>query len=156
MDEEAANSAKKSNVRDMQYGGCNATKTNQQWRENQYEHACFELPSLWSFPSRSDILVHAVLQYWLSLPPSIPSFRIPPLVSLFCTILQHLELQSSTGRSGYRKLRGRPGDTPSTIFPASPAETAPPPYEFSEHHALRQSRILHAHHKPREQDQPLA
>ena len=30
------------------------------------------------------------------------------------------------------------------------------PYQFSEHHALRQSRILHARHKPREQDPPPA
>ena len=30
------------------------------------------------------------------------------------------------------------------------------PHQFSEHHALRQSRILHARHKPREQDPPLA
>ena len=46
--EEATNSAKKINVRDMQYGGRNATKTNQQWRANQHERACFGLPSLWS------------------------------------------------------------------------------------------------------------
>ena len=31
-----------------------------QLRANQYEHACFGLPSPWSFPSRSDILLHAV------------------------------------------------------------------------------------------------
>ena len=30
------------------------------------------------------------------------------------------------------------------------------PHEFPEHHALRQSRVLHARHKPREQDPPLA
>ena len=30
------------------------------------------------------------------------------------------------------------------------------PYQFSEHHALRQSRVLRARHKPREQNPPLA
>ena len=29
------------------------------------------------------------------------------------------------------------------------------PHEFPEHHALRQSRVLHARPKPREQDSPL-
>ena len=37
-----------------------ATVANQLLRANQYEHACFGLPSPWSFPSRSDILLHAV------------------------------------------------------------------------------------------------
>ena len=123
MNEEATNWAKK-NVREMQYGGHNATKTNQQWRANQHERACFGLPSLWSFPSRPGMLLRAALQSWLSLPRSI-SWRIPPLVSLFCAILQHLELRSSTGRSRYRKLWGRPGDTPSTPFPALPREPRP-------------------------------
>ena len=35
MDEEATNSAKNINVREMQYGGHNAAKTNRQWRANQ-------------------------------------------------------------------------------------------------------------------------
>ena len=30
------------------------------------------------------------------------------------------------------------------------------PHEFPEHHALQQSRVLHARHKPSEQDTPLA
>ena len=48
MNEEAANSAKKINFRDIQNGGSNATnKTNQQWRANQHERACVGLPSLW-------------------------------------------------------------------------------------------------------------
>ena len=50
-----------------------ATVANQLLRANQYEHAYFGLPSPWSFPSRSDILLHAVVLPWLSLPQSILS-----------------------------------------------------------------------------------
>ena len=74
------------------------------------------------------------------LPQSISSRKIPPLVSVFCTILQHLELRSSTRRSGYRKLWFRPGDTPPTPFPAPHGNRTP--HEFSEHLALRQSCVL--------------
>ena len=41
------------------------------------------------------------------------------------------------------------------FFLLSPPVTRPP-HEFPEHHALRQSRVLHARHKPSEQDTPLA
>ena len=34
----------------------------QQRRANQHEHACFELFSLWSFPSRSGIVLYTVVQ----------------------------------------------------------------------------------------------
>ena len=61
-------------------------------------------------------------------------------------------LQSSTGRHWYRKIWGRSGDIPSTLFPAPHATRAP--HQFSEHDALRQSRILHAYRKSREQDPP--
>ena len=37
-----------------------------------------------------------------------------------------------------------------------PPYAARAPHQFSEHHALRQSRILHTRHKPREQDTPHA
>ena len=50
-----------------------ATVANQLWRVNQYEHACLELPSPWSFPSHSDIVLHAVVLPWLPLPRSISS-----------------------------------------------------------------------------------
>ena len=45
--------------------------------------------------------------------------------------------------------------TPHPFFLLSPRGTRTP-HEFPEHHALRQSRVFHAHHKPREQDPPLA
>ena len=37
----------------------------QQGRANQYEPACFELSSHWSFPSRSGIPLHDVVQPWV-------------------------------------------------------------------------------------------
>ena len=43
----------------------------QQGRPNQHEPACFGLSSSWSFPSRSGIRQHAVVQPWLSLQRSI-------------------------------------------------------------------------------------
>ena len=46
-------------------------------------------------------------------------------------------------------------ETPHPLFLLSP-HTARAPYHFSKHHVLRQSRILHARHEPREQDPPLA
>ena len=39
----------------------------QQGRANQHEPACFGLSTPWSFPSRSGIPLHAVVQPWLSL-----------------------------------------------------------------------------------------
>ena len=44
-------------------------------------------------------------------------------------------------------------ETPHSLFFLSP-HTARAPHQFSEQHALRQSRILHARHKSREQDSP--
>ena len=41
--------------------------TSQQGRANQHEHACFGLSSPWSFPSRSGIPLHAVVQPWFFL-----------------------------------------------------------------------------------------
>ena len=48
-----------------------------------------------------------------------------------------------------------PGNTPSTLFPAPP-RAACAPHQFSDYHALRQSRILRARHKFREHDPPHA
>ena len=45
--------------------------------------------------------------------------------------------------------------TPHPLFLLSPRGTRTP-HEFPEHHALLQSRVLHARHKPREQDPALA
>ena len=85
-----------------------ATVANQLLRANQYEHACFGLPSPWSFPSRSDQLLHAVVLPWLSLPRSISSWKIPPLVLPSCAIPPRPGLRSSTCRGECRKLGGRP------------------------------------------------
>ena len=46
-------------------------------------------------------------------------------------------------------------ETPHLLF-FLPPHTARAPHQFSEHHALRQSRILHARHESREQDPPPA
>ena len=43
----------------------------QQGRANQHEPACFGLSSLWFFPSRSGIPLHAVVQPWVFLQRSI-------------------------------------------------------------------------------------
>ena len=52
-------------------------------------------------------------------------------------------------------LRGHPGrDTPSTLFPALPR--SPLAHHLPERDALRQSRVLHARHKYREQYPPPA
>ena len=42
-----------------------------QGRANQHGPACFGLSSPWSFPSRSGIRLHAVVQPWLSMQQSI-------------------------------------------------------------------------------------
>ena len=44
-------------------------------------------------------------------------------------------------------------ETPHPLF-FLPHHTARAPHQFSEHHALRQFRILHTRHKSREQDPP--
>ena len=50
------------------------------WQANQHEPACFGLSSYWSFPSRSGILLHDVVQPWLSLQRSISLSNVPPLI----------------------------------------------------------------------------
>ena len=46
-------------------------------------------------------------------------------------------------------------ETPHPLFFLVP-HTARAPHHFSEHHTLRQSRIIHARHKSRKQDPPPA
>ena len=110
-----------SNVRDMLEGGGNTfpqevgiyvTMTSHKWWVNQYELACFGLPSPWSFPSRSGMFLHALMLPWLSLPRSTSSWKTPPLVWLSYTIPPRPGLRSSTCRGRCRKLWSRPGDTP--------------------------------------------
>ena len=43
----------------------------QQGQANQHEPACFGLSSPWSFPSRSGIRLHVIVQPWFSLQRSI-------------------------------------------------------------------------------------
>ena len=50
-----------------------------------------------------------------------------------------------------RSTRKHPTHNPLFFLPP---HTARAPHQFSEHHALRQSRILHARDKPRKQDPP--
>ena len=54
-------------------GGYNLTPcvANQLWRANQHEHACYGICSPRSFPTRSGILLFAVVQPWLSMQRSI-------------------------------------------------------------------------------------
>ena len=126
----------------------------QQGRANQHEPACFELSSSWSFSSRSGIRLHAAVQPWLSLQRSIcheilrPLFRRSapfPLVLGCSRPLVGVDAESSEVVQ----------ETPHSLFFLAP-HTAHAPYQFSEHHALRQSRILHARHKSRRQDPPPA
>ena len=49
------------NAIDTQYLIVRATLANQLLRANQYELACFGLPSPWSFPPRSGMFLHAVM-----------------------------------------------------------------------------------------------
>ena len=46
-------------------------------------------------------------------------------------------------------------ETPHPLFFLAP-HAARAPHQFSEHHALRKSRILHGRHKPRKQHPPPA
>ena len=89
------------------------------------EPACFGLSSPWSFPSRSGIPLHAVVQSWFFLQRSILPWNVPPLVLPFCAIPPRPGLQLSTGRRWCRKLWDRPGNTPSTLFSWPPTQPAP-------------------------------
>ena len=99
----------------------------QQGRANQHEPACFGLSSPWSIPSRSAICLHAVVQPWLPLQRLILPWNDPPLIPPFCAILPRPGLQLITGRRWCRKFWGRPGNTPSTLFPGPQHSPRPPP-----------------------------
>ena len=119
----------------------------QQGRANQYESACFGPSSSWSFPSRSGIPLHAVVQPWFSLCVcvffqwSISPWNIPPLVLPSCAIPPRPRLQSSTGRRWCRKLWDRSGNTLSTLFPGPRHNPRPPS-------SLRTSRTLAVSYPP--------
>ena len=128
----------------------------QQGRANQHEPACFGLSSPWSFPSRSGIPLHAVA--------SLIVFSAPTHFAIKCSapcsaVLRHspsfwaaVVHWSALTSKALRSSRKHPMHSFSW----------PPPYRtralhhFSEHHALRQSRFLHARHKSRKQDLPSA
>ena len=108
-------------------GGCKfAPLVAKQGRANQHEPACFGLSSPRSFPSRSGIRLHAVVQPWFPLQRSISPWNVPPLFPPFCAIPPRSGLQSSTGRRWCRNLWGRPVNTPSTLFPGPPHSPRPP------------------------------
>ena len=128
----------------------------QQRRANQHEPACFGLSSHWSFPSRSGIPRHAVVQPRLSLQRTIhfamkcsaPCFAVLRHSHSSWAAVVHWSALMPKALKSSRKQ-------PHPLFFLAP-HTAPTPHHFSEHHALRQSRILHARHKSRKQDPPLA
>lgn len=123
----------------MWYGGSNGLRkievrtamTNQQWRVNQHELACFGLPSLLSFLSRSDILLYALVQCSLESlcrdPTCHEEFRHLCLPS--CTTHLHLELRLFTGRCTRHRNFWGPGDTPSTPFPFPSSKLCRKPHE---------------------------
>ena len=116
----------------------------QQGRVNQHEPTCFTLSSPWPFPSRSGIRLHAVVQPWLPRQRSFrhemsrPLFRrsapFPLVLGCSCPLVG-VDAESSEVVQ----------ETPHRLF-FLPPHTARAPHQFSEHHALRQSRILDARH----------
>ena len=127
----------------------------QHGRANQHDPACFRLFSPRSFPSRSGILLHADVQPWLSLQRSISPRNVPPLVPPSCAIPPILGCSRPlVGVDAENSEFVQEQTTHSLFFLTSHAARAP--HQFSEHYALRQSRILHARHKSREQYPPPA
>ena len=128
----------------------------QQGRANQHEPACFGLSSPWPFPSRSGIPLHAVVSPALT---SSATIHFPMKCSAPCSaVLRHSPLVLGCSRSligvdaeSFEVVQ----ETPHLLLFLAP-HTACAPHQFSVHHALRQSRILHARHKSRKQDSPSA
>ena len=124
----------------------------QQGRTNQHEPVCFGLFSHWSFSSRSGIPLYAVVRPWLSLQrtahsaiqcsaPCSAVLRHSP--SSGAAVVHWSALMPKALRSSRKQSH--------PLFFLVPHATRHPQH-FSEYHALRQSRILHARHKFRKQD----
>ena len=127
----------------------------QQGRANQHEQAWFGLFSPWFSSSRSGIPLHGVGQPWLSLQRSICLMkRSAPCSAVLCHSLVVLGCS--------RPLVGVDAESSEVVQETShplfflAPHTDRAPHHFSEHHALRQSRIFCARHKSREQDPPPA
>ena len=128
----------------------------QQGRTNQHKPVCFGRSSHWSFSLRSGIPLYAVVRPWPSLQQTNHSamkcstlcsavLRYSP--SSWAAVIHWSALMPKAVRSSRKQ--------PHPLFFLVPHATRNP-HHFSEHHALRQSRILHARHKPRKQDPPPA
>ena len=122
----------------------------QQGQANQREPATFGLSSPWSFPSPSGIPLFAVGQPFLFLQRSICHEMFRPL---FCRSAPfHLVLGCSRQVAGVDAESSEVVlETHHPIFFLAP-HTARALQHFSEHHALRQCRILRASQKSRKQD----
>ena len=122
----------------------------QLWRANQHEHASFEMSSPWMFPSRSGILLHAVVQaaaIYFAINGSAPcSTVLHHFPSSWAAAVHWSALMSESLRCL--------GNIPSTHFPAPPRSPRPPP--FFRTYAYRQSCILHARQGFCGQDLPPA
>ena len=97
----------------------------QQGRAKQHEPASFGLSFLCSFPSRSGIPLHAVVQPWLSLQRSILPWNVPPLVlrhspSSWAAVVHWSTLMPKALRSSRKH--------PIHSFPAPPHSPRPPPF----------------------------
>ena len=83
----------------------------QQGRANQHKPACFGLSSPWSFPSRSGIRLHDVVQPWLPLQRSISPRNVPSLVPPCCHPIYSGRRscgRTSRGHTGGRSHRNSP------------------------------------------------
>ena len=120
----------------------------QQGRANQHEPACFglslALPITFGHTTacRSPALVFSATIHFATKCPAP------------CTaVLRHSP--SSWAAAVVQWSAEVVQETPHPLFFLAP-HTARAPHHLSEHHALRQSRILHARHKSRKQDPPPA
>ena len=100
----------------------------QLWRANQHEPARFGLSSPWPFPSRSGILLHAVVQAWLSL--CNDQFRHETFLSLLRRPALFLLVLGCSRRPLVgvdAKSSEFTQEIPHTPFPASKRSPLPPP-----------------------------
>ena len=127
----------------------------QQGRANQHEPACFGLSSSWSYPSISGIHTTACRSPALAFSAAI---HFAMKCSAPCSaVLRHFPSSwAAVVKVGIDAESSEVvPETPDTLFFLAP-HTTRAPHQFSEHHPLRQSRILHARHKSRKQDPPPA